>query len=189
MEFALFGTHTSSPQARMTSNQRCAMVPNSPGCSRIQASMAGSRVIALGNRISWLMREAGARQDTTASDQPSALGVLGRAMKRLVGGVVVSLACSAPLIAQERDRSIERISLALEQPPPIVSGPGPMHGAGPKRIGPFTLIQPTGPGEIVRVSVPIGEFVSRAFKGVAAANQRRQEAAARRRVNEELRRR
>jgi len=52
----------------------------------------------------------------------------------------------------------------------------------PKTFGVFTLVQPIEPGEMVRVSIPVGELVSRAFKGVAAANQRRQEAAARRRV-------
>jgi hypothetical protein len=39
---------------------------------------------------------------------------------------------------------------------------------------------------MVRVSVPIGELVSRAFKGAAAASRRRQEAAARRKVEAAL---
>jgi hypothetical protein len=108
-------------------------------------------------------------------------------MKRLGGGLLVSLACWAPLAAQERDRSLERISLALQQPYQIVGGSGGVESALPT-FGIFTLVPPSGPGELVRVSVPIGEFVSRAFKGVAAASHRRREAAARRQVEAELER-
>ena len=107
-------------------------------------------------------------------------------MKGLAGGLLVSFVCWAPLLAQERDRSLERISLALQQPLPTVRGVSPVESASPKTFGIFTLVPPTGRGEIVRVSVPIGELVSRAFKGVAAANHRRQEAAARRRVEAAL---
>jgi hypothetical protein len=45
---------------------------------------------------------------------------------------------------------------------------------------------PTGPGEMVRFSLAIGELVSRAFKGIAPANQRRREATARRVVEAAL---
>ena len=38
--------------AFMTSNQRFAVVPNSPECSRIQRSIAGSRLTEVGNRKS-----------------------------------------------------------------------------------------------------------------------------------------
>jgi hypothetical protein len=108
-------------------------------------------------------------------------------MKGLVGGLLVSLVCGAPLAAQERDRSLERISLALQQPNLVVPGVGEVESTLPKTLGIFTLVQPTRPGEIVRVSIPIGGFVMRAFRGVAAANQRRQEAAARRKVQAAIR--
>jgi hypothetical protein len=107
-------------------------------------------------------------------------------MKGLTGGLLVSLVYWAPLLAQEPDRSLERISLALQQPLPTVRGVSPVESASPKTFGIFTLVPPTGRGEMVRVSVPIGDLVSRAFKGVAAANQRRQEAAARRKVEAAL---
>ena len=107
-------------------------------------------------------------------------------MKGLTGGLLVSLACWAPLVAQERDRSPERIRLAQEQPILVVPGVGQVESTLPKTVGIFTLVQPTRPGEIVRVSVPIGEFVSRAFRSVAVANQRRQEAAARQKVEAAL---
>jgi hypothetical protein len=103
-------------------------------------------------------------------------------MKGLVGGLLFWLICWAPLHAQERVRSLERIRVALERPFPIVRGVDPAESTLPKTFGIFTFVPPTRPGEMVRVSIPIGELVSRAFKGVAAASQRRQEAAARRKV-------
>jgi len=107
-------------------------------------------------------------------------------MKALAGGLLVAVVCSAPLLAQERDRSLERISLALQQPLPIVHDLAPEESAVPKTLGIFTLVPPVGRGEMIRVSVPIGELVSRAFRGAAMANRRRQEAAAQRKVEAEL---
>jgi hypothetical protein len=109
-----------------------------------------------------------------------------RAMKALAGGLLVSVVCSGPLVAQERERSLERISLALQQPLPIVRGVAPAESLLPKTLGIFTLVPPVGQGEVVRVSVPIGELVSRVFKGAGVANRRRQEAAARRTVEAAL---
>ena len=100
---------------------------------------------------------------------------------------MLGLGCD-PLAAQGRDRSIERIFLALQQPAPVVRSPDRVAGSGPETFGIFTLVTPEGPGAIIRVSVPIGELVSRAFKGAAAARYRRQEAAARREVAEVVRR-
>ena len=107
-------------------------------------------------------------------------------MKGVAAGILVSVAFSAPLLAQERDRSLELIRVTLQQPLPIVTGVHSDESARPKTLGIFTLVPPTRPGEIIRVSVPIGELVSRAFKGAAAANRRRQEAAARRKVEAAL---
>ena len=108
-------------------------------------------------------------------------------MKAVVCGLVISaVACSAPLLAQERDRSLERISLGLQAPLPVLRGVDPVESAAPKRFGIFTLLPPTKPGEMIRISVPVGELVTRAFRAVAAANRRREEAAARRKVEAEL---
>ena len=107
-------------------------------------------------------------------------------MKALAGGLLFSLACSAPLVGQERDRSLERISLALQKPFSIMRGVDPIEVPAPKTLGIFTLVPPERHGEMVRVSIPIGELVSRAFRSVAAAKRRRQEEAARRRVEAAL---
>jgi hypothetical protein len=107
-------------------------------------------------------------------------------MKALASGLLVSVLCSAPLLAQEENRSLERITVALQKPLPIVRGVDPVESAVPKTLGIFTLVPPELQGEMVRISVPIGELVSRAFRGVAVAKQRRQEAASRRRVDADL---
>jgi len=107
-------------------------------------------------------------------------------MNGLAGGLLVSLVCSAQLLAQEQDRSLERIRLALERPAAVVPGAVPVQGDAPKKLGFVTLVPPTGRGEMIRVAVPIGELISRGLKGIAAANHRRQEAAARREVETAL---
>jgi hypothetical protein len=108
-------------------------------------------------------------------------------MRRLAAGLLLASIWGVTLPARQRDRSLERISLALQQPSPIVNGMAPREASPrPVKLGIVTLVPPTGRGEIVRVSLPIGELVTRAFKGVAAANRHRQEAAARREVEAAL---
>jgi hypothetical protein len=108
-------------------------------------------------------------------------------MKRL--GTGVCLALMAPLTGsgQERDRSLERVSVAIHQPAPIRDGVFASRTLpAPVTFGPFTLVPPEMRGELIRVSFPIGEYVAKAFKGMAAVNRRHQEAAARRRVEAAL---
>jgi hypothetical protein len=95
---------------------------------------------------------------------------------------------SASLTGQERDRTLERIELGLQQPPSVLRGFDLVESATPITFGVFTLVPPTGRGEMIRVSIPIGEIVSRAFKANSAARRRRQEAAARREVESALQR-
>jgi hypothetical protein len=109
-------------------------------------------------------------------------------MREFAAGVLVLSVCQAPLLAQERDRSLARIDLALQQPPQIVSGMASLEIDSPKKLGIFTLVPPKLRGEMVRVSVPVGALVMHVVDGVAAANRRRQEGAARRRVEAALER-
>jgi hypothetical protein len=123
-------------------------------------------------------------------------------MRRLAASLVVVSALSLQLSAQNRNRSLERISLALQQPPLLPSADSqealrastlqmlgmsifePLPGAA--KLGPFTLGTPQLRGEIIRLSLPVGEYVSRVARGLSAANRRRQKAAARRRVEADL---
>ena len=107
-------------------------------------------------------------------------------MKALAGGLLLWVAYLVPLAGQERDRSLERIAVALEQPYSLVRGIDPVETDEPKIVGIFTFVRPELPGELVRVSVPVGELVSRGLRGIVEAKQRRQENAARRRVEADL---
>jgi hypothetical protein len=95
---------------------------------------------------------------------------------------------SPSLLGQERDRALERLELALQQPPSVWRRFDPVETPTPTTFGIFTLVPPTGRGEIVRVTIPIGEIVSRAFKARSVARRRRQEATARREVESALQR-
>ena len=55
-------------------------------------------------------------------------------MKGFTGSLLVSLVCSAPLLAQERDRSLERIALELQEPIPITPGVSRLRNL-PKNLG------------------------------------------------------
>jgi hypothetical protein len=56
----------------------------------------------------------------------------------------------------------------------------------PTHLGMFTLVPPEANGEVVRVSIPIGEFVSRAARAISDANHRRAERKADERVRKDL---
>jgi hypothetical protein len=60
----------------------------------------------------------------------------------------------------------------------------PLPGA--VKLGPFTLGTTQLRGEVIRLSLPIGDYVSRGARVLAAANRRRREMAARRRVEADL---
>ena len=100
-------------------------------------------------------------QSLAAPDQLAWLRVILRALKGLACGLLVSLACWAPLIAQgataPSNGSASRYSSQSQSYAVWERGE---HVA--EDLGIFTLVQPTRPGGIVRVSVPIGEFVTRA---------------------------
>ncbi len=103
-------------------------------------------------------------------------------MRRLAACLLIALVLPLPAMAQARDRSLERISLALQQPSTAMAGGSLLDVPPPPRLGPFTFVEPQMRGEMVRLSLPIGAYVMNAVRGVAQANQRRKEAAARRQV-------
>jgi hypothetical protein len=125
-----------------------------------------------------------------------------KTMSRLAASLVVS-ALSVLLSAQEHNRPTERIGIALQQPHPppgdadreeplgmstleMLSMPVFEPRPGVAKLGPFTLRTPQFKGEIIRLSLPVGEYVARVAHGLSAANRRRQTAAARRQVEADL---
>jgi hypothetical protein len=56
----------------------------------------------------------------------------------------------------------------------------------PTRLGLFTVVPPRMTGEVVRVSVPVGELVSKAVRAISDANHRRAERQADQRVRNDL---
>jgi hypothetical protein len=56
----------------------------------------------------------------------------------------------------------------------------------PARLGLFTVVPPQTNGEVVRVSVPVGELVSKAARAMSEANHRRAERKADERVRNDL---
>jgi len=108
-------------------------------------------------------------------------------MRRLAIAIVVM--SSWPLVLRAQELRLERISIALQQPAPVF-GTTPVPTDPPpvsRKLGPLTLVQPEMRGEFVRVSLPVGELISRAVDRVRTAAMRRQEAAARREVDAALR--
>jgi hypothetical protein len=100
--------------------------------------------------------------------------------------VAVTLTSAITVSAQEQDRSLERMAIALQQPSSVVIGPPTGPDDSPKALGPLTLVQPVLRGEMIRMSVPLGEYVSHASRAIATANRKRKEAAIRRRIEAEL---
>lgn len=112
-------------------------------------------------------------------------------------------AAPALVFAQQDARTLERFTLALEQPRlavPVADRADALRAterqilgsavfeplAGAPAIGPLTFAAPQLRGEFVRLALPVGEYVSTGLRALAAAHQRRQAKAARRRVASEL---
>lgn len=114
--------------------------------------------------------------------------VLVSVMRPLAVAFLMFSAVAAPVLAQPQDPAVRRLSLALQQPRPPVGGLVLGTVDDPKTFGIFTVVAPELRGEMIRVSLPIGALVTQAYRGVAARNRRRQEQAARRQVQADLRR-
>jgi hypothetical protein len=109
-------------------------------------------------------------------------------MTAIAWGLILIVSWSPSLLGQERDPALDQIELALQEPPSVLRRFDPVETATPTTFGIFTLVPPTGRGEILRVTIPIGEVVSRAFKANSTARRRRQEATIRREVESALQR-
>jgi len=89
---------------------------------------------------------------------------------------VFALWIAEPTAAQDADSVRSRLRLTLEElaTPPAIGHPLFTHDAR-RKIGPLTLVPPTYPGEMVRFSFPIGDFVVRGARALRSAEHRRAE--------------
>jgi hypothetical protein len=69
---------------------------------------------------------------------------------------------------------------------PLSTGPFAWLPPDPKPLGVLTLLPPARPGEIVKFSLPVGEFAMRGIRAVASAQHRRAERKAKDKVQREL---
>ena len=94
---------------------------------------------------------------------------------------VVCWCAWSPTVAGQTDPSVSNIRAALESPQAIINLPVWTEPT-PTRLGMLTLLPPQTPGEVVRVSVPIGEITTRAIRAIGDAQRRRTERKAREEV-------
>src|SRR5215207_7320176 len=108
-------------------------------------------------------------------------------MKQVLVLCVWMLCLVGPAWAQQPESlsSLQRARVSLQNPPrdPKLSAL-PWMGSDRRKVGILTLIPAAHRGEIVRLSLPLGDLVTRAARSIGAANYRRAE----RRAREEVRR-
>ena len=106
---------------------------------------------------------------------------------RLALALGVAVSVVTPLWGQQpaSASSNERIRVALQNPPALAAGV-PLTDAVHRTLGILTLIPPQYPGELIRVSLPIGELVARGVRGLRAAKYARAERNAREAVQRAL---
>ena len=99
--------------------------------------------------------------------------------------VLVGLGVSS---ARAEQADPKHINAAVPTPPPklIIRAEDLFPPQRPPRLGMFTLVPPEANGEVVRVSIPIGELVSSAARAISDANHRRAERKADARVRKDL---
>lgn len=107
-------------------------------------------------------------------------------MKALAAAVLLATLTAGTVCAQEPDRSLQRIAVELQRSPTMIRGLDDDSSDGPHKLGILTFAPPVFRGEFVTLSLPIGDLITRAVRGVAEAGQRREKEAARRRVEAEL---
>ena len=93
--------------------------------------------------------------------------------------IVSLLFLISPAWAQQPNAAVlQRVRVSLRSSePPLLLGSIPLLVSSPEslRRGIFTLVPPDAPGEMIRVTVPVGELVSRAVRAIGRAQYRRAE--------------
>ena len=110
-------------------------------------------------------------------------------MTMRTGSVAIGLVifCAATAHAQPGSSSdtIRRLDLTV-QVQPLATSPLSWLPPDPRPLGALTLMPATQRGEIVKFSLPVGQFAMRGVRAVATAQRRRAERNARDRVRREL---
>ena len=106
---------------------------------------------------------------------------------RMAVALGVSVSLITPLWAQQPEpaSSTERIRVALQTPSTLTVSV-PLTDPAHRKLGILTLIPPQLPGEIIRVSLPIGDLVTRGVRGLRTARYERAERKAREAVKRDL---
>jgi len=100
--------------------------------------------------------------------------------------LVVALIGVGSARAEQAEPS-KRINAAFQTQSTLIIRPEELFPlTPPTRLGMLTLVPPKNNGEVLRVSVPVGELVSRAARAISDANHRRAERKADERVRKDL---
>ena len=108
-------------------------------------------------------------------------------MKGIAATVLLGLVGIGVGSARAEQAEPKRVNPALQTPPKLIIRAEDLFPlTRPARVGMFTLVPPEANGEVVRVSIPVGELVSRAARAISDANHRRAERKADERVQKDL---
>lgn len=96
--------------------------------------------------------------------------------------LVLGVFVGKDLWASQSPQPNDRLQLAIQEALRLAAPPN----APPKRFGVFTLSPPETRGEIVRITLPVGELAMRGARAVSNARDRRAERKAREEVQQAL---
>ena len=95
-------------------------------------------------------------------------------MKGIAAAVLLVLAAIGVSSARAEQAEPKQNNAALPTPPKLIIRTEDLFPlTRPARLGMFTLVPPETNGEVIRVSIPVGELVSTAARAISDANHRR----------------
>jgi len=108
--------------------------------------------------------------------------------KRLISAGAIALCCgqTASVAAEQFQPKPNDVAVQTTQPRLIIRPEDLFPIMRPTRLGMLTLQPPQTTGEVVRISIPVGELVSKAARALSDANHRRAERDADERVRKDL---
>ena len=101
-------------------------------------------------------------------------------------GLMIALTATSVRGAEQQPPPREPAAAVQTQPKLVIKTEDLFPLTRPTRLGLFTVVPPQTNGEVVRLSVPIGELVSKAAHAISEANHRRAERQAGERVRDDL---